>query len=261
MEEIKLTPEDLSYTHEKWLAGHPEPEFKNWGLISKDGLGKNMEYSQIQKAKNYTFYTALEFTLITMKKVYTEKLSSIIPERREMYRAELLKDAEGKYSGYGLRELIDRWHKNKFEKVDGFKYQQVKGQQDRLRSGEYSYSAIQINDFHTAVLNFELAEFLRGNESKPEVVAEETAPPERRETNAVKYKLLDLFFKGTPEYKDLKIKDQEHILGFILGCSADTAKDIKNEATKSKPDGRYINKITMDRFTELLDKIKKGELT
>ena len=261
MEEIKLIPEALSYTYEKWLAGHPEPEFKNWGLISEDGLGKNMEYSQIQKAKNYTFYTALEFTLITMKKVYTEKLLSIIPERREMYRAELLKEAEGKYSGYGTKELIDRWHKNKFEKIDGLKYKQVKDSHERLESEKSSSAATHINDFHTAVLNFELAEFLRGNESKPEVVAEETAPPERRETNAVKYKLLDHFFKGNPEYDKLLIKDQEHLLGFILGCRADTAKDIKNEATKSKPDGRYINKITMDRFTELSDKIKKGELT
>jgi len=261
MEEIKLIPEDLNYTFEKWLAGHPEPEFKNWGLISKDGLGKNMEYSKIQKAKNYTFYTALEFTFSSIKKVHTEKLLSIIPERREMYRAELLKEAEGKYSGYGTKELIDKWHKNKFEKIDGLKYKQVEEQQERLENGETAFSLALINDFHTAVLNFELAEFLRGNESKPEVVAEKTAPPEKRETNAVKYKLLDHFFKGNPEYDKLLIKDQEHLLGFILGCRADTAKDIKNEATQSKPNGKYITKKTMDRFNELLDKIKKGELT
>jgi hypothetical protein len=86
----------------------------------------------------------------------------------------------------------------------------------------------------------------------------ETAPPERGETNAVKYKLLDHFFKGNPEFDKLLIKDQEHLLGFILGCRADTAKSIKNQ---SKPDGKHITEIAMDRFTELLDKIKKGELT
>jgi hypothetical protein len=258
MEEIKLTPEDLSYTYEKWLAGNPEPEFKNWGLISKDGLGKNIEYSKIQKAKNYTFDTGLEFTLISRKEGYNKKMLNISPERGEMYRAELLKEAEGKYSVYEFRELIDRWNKNKFEKIDGLKYKQVKEQQERLEKGETAFSLALINDFHTAVLNFELAEFLRGNESKPEVVAKKTAPPEKEETNAVKYKLLDHFFKGNPEYDKLLIKDQEHLLGFILGCRADTAKSIKNQP---KPDGKHITEITMDRFNQLLDKIKKGELT
>jgi len=91
-----------------------------------------------------------------------------------------------------------------------------------------------------------------------QIKKEETAPLEKGERNAVKYKLLDHFFKGNTEYDKLLIKDQEHLLGFILGCRADTAKSIKNQ---SKPDGKHITEIAMDRFTELLDKIKKGELT
>jgi len=250
MEEIKLIPEALSYTYEKWLAGHPEPEFKNWGLISEDGLGKNMEYSQIQKAKNYTFYTALEFTLITMKKVYTEKLLSIIPERREMYRAELLKEAEGKYSGYGTKELIDRWHKNKFEKIDGLKYKQVKEQQERLEKGETTYPATLINDFHTAVLNFELAESLRGNESKPEVVVE------RGESFAVRYELIKLLFDDKPEFREMTEDKRADLFKYVLGIIGThgkrTARGIKSKNSK------YWNPSHEKRAKDLLDKIKKG---
>ena len=71
--------------------------------------------------------------------------------------------------------------------------------------------------------------------------------------------MLDHFFDLKSEFKDLLTKDQEKLLGFILGCRHDTAKSIKNNLVK-KPDGKHITEKALERFTELSEKIKKGEI-
>ncbi len=83
---------------------------------------------------------------------------------------------------------------------------------------------------------------------------------EKNESLAVRYKLLDEFFQGNENFKKLKIGDQEKLLGFILGCRADTAKNIKNNVGKALPDGKYITEEALARFTILFDKIKKGDI-
>ncbi|MDO6439750.1 hypothetical protein Q4534_20150 [Cyclobacterium sp. 1_MG-2023] len=88
----------------------------------------------------------------------------------------------------------------------------------------------------------------------------EREKPLKDETNAVKYFLLDHFFKGNDEFNKLKFKDQENLLGFILSCRSDTVKHIKNNAYKEKPDGKYITIKSKDRFDELLEKLKMGEI-
>lgn len=83
---------------------------------------------------------------------------------------------------------------------------------------------------------------------------------EKSEPIAVRFKLLDEFFKGKENFTNLKIKDQEILLGFILGCHPSTAKHIKNNSGKSVPDGKYITKDNLDRYAILSDKIKKGDI-
>ena len=83
--------------------------------------------------------------------------------------------------------------------------------------------------------------------------------PEKGESNSVKYLLLDEFFKGNEKFDKLKIKDQEKLLGFILGCRADTVKHIKNNI-QNRPDGKHITQVGLDRFLELSEKIQKGEI-
>jgi hypothetical protein len=88
---------------------------------------------------------------------------------------------------------------------------------------------------------------------------QEIEKPEKGESVAVKYQLLDEFFKGNEKFNNLKIKDQEKLLGFIFGCRADTLKHIKNNIQK-RPDGKHITQAGFDRFLELSEKIKKGEI-
>jgi len=92
-----------------------------------------------------------------------------------------------------------------------------------------------------------------------EVFTPESKKTEKGEPLAVRYKLLDEFFKGNEQYNKLKVKDKEALLSIILGCHPDTAKDIKNNAVKNIPDGKYITREALDRFRDLSDKIKKGE--
>lgn len=85
---------------------------------------------------------------------------------------------------------------------------------------------------------------------------------EKGETASVKYLLLDHFFTPNKDFYNLRIKDQEQVLRFILGVRADTAKSIKHkcEDAKKKIPSKEIANYSIERFFDLLEKIKGGHL-
>lgn len=248
------------YTFDHWLKGYPEPDFPFWKY--SNSLKLNPVYLEISKAKVFAFDKALEFTLYAEKNYILNKISRFDENRRKKYIQSYLEKAEKNFEGYGVIELIEQIDPNKFDKIDGKAYLQIKKQYEGLQNGTYLVCKTHINDFFEAVLNFELSEFLNGDlnfHSENEVFTPKSKKAEKGEPLAVRYKLLDEFFKGNEQYNKLKVKDKEALLSIILGCHPDTAKDIKNNAVKNIPEGKYITGKALDRFRDLSDKIKKGE--
>lgn len=145
------------------------------------------------------------------------------------------------------RQVYWEWYfKNKLDEEQRANFE--KNDWDKLLSNE-KVIIEWAKDYTKEVLN---------TETEPE--SKNSKTDKKRETLAVRYKLLDVFFKGNENFSKLKIKDQEILLGYVLGCDVSTAKHIKNNATKGNPDGKYITHKSINRAEELIEKIKKGIL-
>lgn len=258
----------MEYTFNDWLEGKPEPTGLNW-IYEKESLNtsqpkRNPVYLEISKAKKFTFDKALEFTLNSMKSHFLEQIENLNESKRKLYIEKTIQESEKHYSDFDVRKLIDHSPPNKFEGINGEKYLQVKGQYEALNEGKLHRCLNHINKGIFAVVHFEMDEFYKEYLSNPTLITKSHNKTEKGESLAVRYKLLDEFFKRNEEFGKLKNKDQDILLGFILGCRADTAKTIKNQWIKynstKTPDGSDITQTGIDRFTELFDKIKKGDI-
>lgn len=260
----------MEYTFEDWLNGIQEPSGFNW-IYEKESLKKssikdsvfpkrNPVYLEISKAKKFAFDKALEFSLDSMKSYFYEKIEDLNDSKRKMYIEKSIEDSEKHFKKYDIIKLIDHSPPNKFEGINGAKYLEVKKQVEGLNRGDYHRCVTILNEAHLAVLHFEISEYYREVLSAPNLKLELQNKSEKGETIAVKFKLLDKFFQGKEEFKNLLVKDQEKLLGYILGGHHDTVKHVKNFSNKRNPDGKYITQDSIDRFNDLYIKIKKGDL-
>lgn len=260
--EKKIYPKsDFEYSFEKWLNGEPEPDHPLWRYDLKEGK-QNPEYLKISKAKKDTFDWALKGVFALGKLDFLKKVEGLNQRRKDKLIKKLILDSNKKFEGFEIDDLISQKHPKKFDGIDGKKYLLVKNAFLDFQEGTNIGFSFFRNDFLSAVLSFELDEFYQeyvdNNFKEPESTNAEK--PEKGEGCAVKYKLLNHFFNESKEYNSLRVKDQERLLGFILGCRNDTAKHIKNNANKKNPDGKYITFESEGRVHELIEKLKKGDI-
>jgi len=261
----------IDYTFEDWIDGKPEPTHPLWGIILIGGKHQSCpEKSKIILAKEDTFNKSVEMALFVLKKELTDKIEQYDILDRTSYLEIVLKNYTAKFSKYDKKKLIERKHSEKYKGIDGKLYAEIKSNYEKFGKDNNFFHLQTINDFQVAVINYEYTKFCHSllgedpsNSPKQSTTVElekEKVSDKNRTTVAVRYKLLQEFFKENENYHQLLVKDQENLLGFILGCRADTAKHIKNNSIKSKPDGKHITQDSIDRFLVLSDKLKKGKM-
>jgi hypothetical protein len=249
----------MEYTFDDWLKGKPEPKHPFWPFDPKIGQISH-SYKEIVKAKKKTFDWSLEVILELGKKDFLKKIEGLNQRRKEALASKMIIDSKKKYEEYEINDLIFQSHPNKFDGIDGKKYLAVKKSYEDFIAGINLGFAYLMNNFFDAVLFFELNEFYQEFLENGLKEPNNTTIKDKGESLAVKYKLIVHFFNENEEYNNLKIKDRDKLLGFILGCHHDTAKHIKNNAIHKNPDGKYITYESINRAEELIEKIKKGKL-
>lgn len=251
----------MEYTFEDWMNGNPEPRSPFWKL-DLDNNKLNPVYRQIAEAKKNTFDWSLDGIIHLGKSNFLDKMNGLTQRRKKAITEKMIVDSKKYFEGYEINQLIYQQHPKKYDGIDGNKYREVKKAYEDFQDGINLGFKYLRNDFFEGVLHFELNEFyqdfLQNDCKNLEPIIPENHG--KGETIAVKFKLLDNFFQGNEEFKKLLVKDQQKLLGYILGCHYDTAKHVKNFSNKGNPDGKYITQDSIDRFNDLYIKIKKGDL-
>lgn len=254
MKEIQISKEDLEYNFEKWLKGIPEPEFGAWVLNNRE------EAIKITEAKQTTFKDALQMALDFYRHEIEIKLQKIDSSDRKIYLEGLDKKAHSYFEKFDITDIISQSHSTKYKGIDGNLYLRVKQSKEKIELGKVIRSIHSINVFFQAVLHYQVSKIYKGLiNGNIEPTIDPMKKPEKGESVAVKFYLLDHFYSPKPEFLSQLIGNQEKILGYIFECRPDTAKNIKNNASKPNPDGKHITNVGKDRFNELLKKLKKGD--
>lgn len=254
-----------NYTFDDWINGVPEPDLlplTNQIITNDNGikeLKKNPVITEIMDAKRFTFDKSIDFILQSKKSVLDDVLSNLdLSEKTEFTNAEIEK-AKEYYSKFPIQDLITQTNKSKLDNISGSVYLKIKRITEELNSGKIMLSSIiPINHFHEAIIYYEYSKYCNMLLGATFNIAKEKL--EKGETVFVRYALLNEFFESKTVFYQLNDKMKNKLLGVIFSCDMDTAKKIKNRWPNSaKPDGKNITETGIERFTDLLDKIKKGE--
>jgi hypothetical protein len=197
----------MEYSFDDWLNGKPEPPYL---FIHIDGV--NPVYNQIQDAKLKTFDWSFEGLIILGKNDFKRKLEGLTDSKKKSYTDSLIKDSEIHFSNFDIKQLILKNHPQKFEGIDGQKYNEVKKLYEVYTRGDSIGFSHFKNDFLKGIVYYELTEFYKSHlEAELKPLIQNIEEPEKVEayTN-LPHALCILYDLGILDLIEKKFSDKHY---------------------------------------------------